>query len=103
MAKGFECHASWSDLNNPESNLVKFLKSEMADSGTGKLSVHKLRAIAVLWCEGDKNEKVHEFYENMQRGAQEQIAASDKDFRPNLVALLNFATEMVFRLEPEYT
>lgn len=101
MAEGFSMHPAWNDLSNPDSDLVSFLKLECKGDGD-KLSVHKLRAIAVLWCDGDNKERVVEFYENMQDGLQNEIAATDKDFKPNFFALLDFATEMVFRLEPYY-
>ena len=67
MAEGFSMHPAWADLGNPDSDLVSFLKSE-ALGQNGLLSVHKLRAISILWCDGSKEEKVVEFYENMQDG-----------------------------------
>ena len=69
MATGFSMHPAWADLSNPDSDLVSFLKSE-ALGENGMLSVHKLRAIAILWCDGSKEERVVEFYENMQDGLQ---------------------------------
>lgn len=101
MAEVFKVHPAWSGLSDPNSDIVKLLKSEfMHDEETDMLSVSKLRAIAILWCDGDPKEKVVEFYENMQDAMQVTIAASDRDFEPNLFAALNSATEMVFRLEP---
>ena len=67
MAQGFSMHPAWADLSNPDSDLVSFLKLECKGEGD-LLSVHKLRAIAVLWCDGDIKERVVEFYENMQDG-----------------------------------
>ena len=67
MAEIFKVHPAWADLSNPDSKLYKFLMSEFADKDNdGKLSVRKLRAIAILWCDGDNDEKVVEFYENCQ-------------------------------------
>lgn len=66
MALAFKAHPAWDDLSDPDSMLVKLLKSEfMCDDHRGELSVHKLRAIAILWCDGGPKEKVVEFYENM--------------------------------------
>ena len=75
------------------------MKSEMTDQN-GKLSVLKLRAIGILWCTADNNQKVHELFENILPGLQNDISSNDKNQKINLLLLLDLATEMVFRLEP---
>ena len=71
-------------------------------SENGEISIFKLRNIGILWCDGDPIEKASELFENMQDGDSKGIACNDKDFKPNLFALLDFATKMVFEEEVKY-
>ena len=71
-------------------------------SEDGGISIFKLRNIGILWCEGDPIEKASELFENMQDSNAATIACNDKDFKPNLYALINFATQMVFEEEVKY-
>ena len=64
----FSKHKSWSALNDEESEFVRFLEatceflcSEVPEET--HFSTRKLRALGLLWCEGDPNEKVVEFYD----------------------------------------
>ena len=103
MQNAFKTHSSWNDLNNPQSDFVLWLQKVCSDDDdTEVLSVFKLRNIGILWCEGDSKEKASELFENMQDNDAPTIACNDKDFKPNLYALFNFATEMVFINEPIY-
>lgn len=103
MAGAFKNHDSWKDLNNSESDFVKFLREVCGDDNEAdKLSIFKLRLIGLLWCLGDPLEKATELYECMQDHDAPKIAADDKDFKPNLFKLLDFATEMVFENEAKY-
>ena len=61
-----------------------------------------MRAIGVLWCTGDNNQKVHELFENILPSLQNEISSNDKNLKANLFILIQFATEMVFRLEPQW-
>jgi hypothetical protein len=65
LQKAFKNFKSWGELNDQESEFVKFL-NEVCGSEQEKLfSVMKLRNIGVLWCNGSPPEKAHEFYENV--------------------------------------
>jgi hypothetical protein len=97
MAEAFKNHDSWKDLQNSESKFVQFLKEVCGDDEDAeKLSIFKLRLVGLLWCLGDPLEKATELYECMQDHDAPKISADDKDFKPNLFKLLDFATEMVF-------
>lgn len=113
----FKTHPSWSDMQNTSSAFVKFLKescpcdghdndddqdisSSLLNSEEYHLSVFKLRCLGLLYCDGKAKEKAFEFYDMLQDDNQPSIAASDKDFKPNFITLLDMASEMVFRLEP---
>ena len=61
-----------------------------------RFSSFNLRILGLLWCDGDSMEKAVELYDNMQDNNQPEIAASDKDFNPNLFVMLDFASEIVF-------
>ena len=103
MAKEFSTHDSWKDLNNRGSDFAKFLTTvcvhEEDGQSDGHISIFKLRNIGLLWCQGDPLEKACELYENMQDPDKPKIAANDKDFIPNLSAILDFATTMVYEQE----
>ena len=104
LARAFSSHDSWKELGNPGSEFVKFLKMACADDDHPELiSLFKLRCIGVLWCDGSPEEKATELYDNMQDADQPEIACNDKDFKPNLFKLLDFATKMVFEIEPQFS
>ena len=87
-------HSSWNDLNNEDSDFVKFLREYCSEGDD--FSIFKLRCIGILYCDGSHHEKASELYDCMQDGDQETIACNDKDFKPNLYQLFFLATEMVF-------
>ena len=60
----------------------------------------KLRSIGILWCSGNNNQKVHELYESILPNLQNEISCNDKNIKLYLFQIWNFATEMIFRLEP---
>ena len=62
----------------------------------------KMRILGLLWCEGGPDEKCIEFYDNCQDNNQPEIAAEDKDFKPNFYCMLDFCTSMVFEQELLY-
>lgn len=68
-----------------------------------RLDSFKMRALGLLWCEGDATEKVIEFYDNCQDNNQPLISADDKDFKPNFYKMLDFATEICFDQETMIT
>ena len=70
----------------------------MAKEENGKYSVFTMRVLSILWCDGSPPEKAAEFYANLQD--MDTIACGDKDFKPNLYAIFDLATEMVFKNEP---
>ena len=98
----FKLHKSWDGMQDEDSELMTFLKSTCLykDSPTSgddmRFSSFKLRALGLLWCEGSPEEKAIEFYDNCQDNHQADIAAEDKDFKPNFYCMLDFCTEMVF-------
>lgn len=103
LATAFNKHDSWKDLKSMESDFVKFLMSVCCDDeDTSKLSIFKLRLIGILWCDGDKTEKVVELFECMQDHDNPSISAHDKDFEANIFQLYDFALRMVFENEPKY-
>lgn len=99
----FKNHSSWSDLNDEGSELVKFLKTtclyeNSETSGDNmRFSSQKLRALGTLWCKGSYQEKVVEFYDNVQPNSSATIQADDPDFEPNFYLMLDFATEIIFK------
>ena len=82
---------AWDDLNMPESELHKFLCTEIfLDSSKGhvigQLDYDLMRIFGILHCRGTIKQKAQYFYEILQAGGVEKqasIAASDKDFKPN--------------------
>lgn len=100
-AKGFSMHSYWSDINNEESILHKFIKAELVDH-TGKIQVIKLRDLGLLWCDGGKTEKCVEFFENIVPSLGINLSSHDEHFKENLFNLFYFSTEMVFKHEKEY-
>ena len=51
MAEEFKTHPSWNDLQNEDSELVRFLKDNFTEKGDDDcLCVVKLRNIGILWC-----------------------------------------------------
>lgn len=101
MAEVFQPHPAWSDLANEDSRLYQFLMTELSDAN-GLLSVFKLRCLGVLWCTGDNNQKVHELFENILPNLQNEIGSNNDNLKANLFQHIQFATEMVFRLEPQF-
>lgn len=103
LGREFSTHKSWINLTNPDSQFTQFLKNTMLDEANPDLiDVSKLRMLGVLWCNGEPLEKANELYDILQDNDQERIAASDKDFKPNLFLLFDFATKMVFEQEAEF-
>ena len=66
FAEAMKTHASWSDLNNEESDFVKFLRAEASEEDD--LSVAKLRVFGILYCQGENIEKAAELFDCMQDG-----------------------------------
>ena len=62
----------------------------------------KLRALALVWCNGDPIEKAEEMYDILQNNKQDYLAACDRDFKPTLFKMLEFSSSMVYKLEPKY-
>lgn len=71
----FKPFESWSDLNNEESNLVKFLtatckyEGDLKKQGGGDeepegVAFHelKLKTLGLMWCHGSKEERATQFY-----------------------------------------
>ena len=91
----------WSELFKPDdgsdkNKLQKFLNTTClyTEEGLEKTaySVKNLRCLAILWCNGDKNEKVIELYDMLQDNDQDSIAANDKDIYTNLSTMFDFCT-----------
>jgi hypothetical protein len=61
-----------------------------------------MRVLGLLWCEGSHNEKVVEFYDNLQDNNQPEIGADDKDFKPNFERMLDLCSAIVFQAELKY-
>ena len=61
MADAFDLHATWHDLKDPESQLSQFLASACGEDG--KLMINKLKVLGILWCDGEPEERVDEFYD----------------------------------------
>lgn len=109
LMEAFKTHASWKDINNEDSLLVKFLNFACLATGEDKnvFSTQKLRVLGLLWCEGDAGEKAFELYENIQPSNTEndqhastaQIACNDRDFQRTFPDLLDMATSITFGAE----
>jgi hypothetical protein len=96
----FKQNPTWADLASKQSQLSQFLYSTCKDDIKPEmLSVQKLMILGILWCEGDDQEKAVQFFELLQGRQDSRIAANDKDFKPNLYMLFDFATEIVFENE----
>ena len=77
MAEAFKAHDSWVDLNDVNSDFVKFLKDfckcndededgnkeEEHDDNNPHIDITKFRLIGLLWCEGSSKERAFEFYD----------------------------------------
>ena len=73
LKHAFRRHGSWSALNDENSELMTFLKTvcmekESVDkSGDNmRFSSFMLRTLGLLWCDGNIEEKVVEFYDILQ-------------------------------------
>lgn len=103
MVEAFKNHDSWSDLQDENSQFMQFLTSVCADDeDSTKISIFKLRLIGILWCMGDPIEKATELYECMQDHDSPKISAADKDIKPNMFKVFDFACRMIFENEPKY-
>ena len=58
---------SWKDLGNPESRLNQLLNNT-CQYGEQKdvLDIKRLRYLAILWCEGNDQERMRELYDLVQ-------------------------------------
>lgn len=118
LAQEFQNFASWSELQDQNSNFVQFLRdtcvitdeevrqqipveSEGTDF-TEFIDLKKLKVLGILLCEGKNEERVFELYDAMQDNFQEKIACNDKDFEPVLYLMFDLATETAFYWEPIY-
>jgi hypothetical protein len=64
MAASFDLHHTWHDLKDPDSDLSKFLAAACGQNGG--LAVNKLKVLGILWCDGEPEEKIDEFYDILQ-------------------------------------
>ena len=60
LAYTFRNLKSWSDLNDPSSKLRELIFDTCGEED--KLSIHKLKLLGLLWCEGQTRDKIDEFY-----------------------------------------
>ena len=100
MADAFKNRPLWADLQNDDSDLSKFILSVCKGNGYHQLSLKKLRTLGVLLCDGSPEEKATELYYNIQY--EPEISSYDKDFKPSLFLLWDFATQMIFENEAIY-
>jgi len=56
-----------------------------------------------LWCSGSIQDKAKELYNNLALYGEEKLGWEDKEFEPNLWALFDISSDVVFRLEPIFT
>ena len=67
LQTAFKNYKSWDDLNDPDSDFVKFLKETCSSENPYEektlFSVQKLRNLGILWCNGSAKEKAFEFYD----------------------------------------
>lgn len=63
----------------------------------------RLKGLGILWCSGSILDKSKEFYNNIALLGEPKVSCNDKDFKPNLFALFDIASEVVFKIEPKYT
>ena len=108
LQSAFKNFKSWNDLNNIDSEFVAFLNKnckmdpdEAEDQPENVYSVHKIRILGILWCDGDAKEKAIELYDVISN--QEYLTWGDKDFKPTMTQLFSFATTIIhgyFKDEP---
>ena len=100
---------AWADLEDRQSNLCKVILSaefgcEETDSDDPKINADYLKMWALLHCKGNNKEKAVAFYEILQEGglsAHEQISATDKDFIPSFLKIVQFASCDVIKFSVE--
>merc|ERR1712032_322040 len=109
LQEAFKNNTTWSEalVSDPPTKLVQFLNKtcvgECEDIPTEQTiyDVHKLRCLALLWCEDEHNEKISEFWCILQDADQSSIAAYDKDFSKNMCLLFDFASITVLEHEEQ--
>lgn len=63
----------------------------------------KLKCIGILWCSGSEQDKAKELYNNLAIYGEQKLGWEDNDFIPNLFALFDISSDIVFKLEPFFT
>ena len=71
----------------------------MCGTPDGHLDTTKMRILGILWCKGENHEKVRELYYVIQDNGQEEVAASDHDFKPSMFRIFDLATIMPIEQE----
>lgn len=103
LARKFAKNETWKDLQNPKSELYRFVVNVCSDTQeTTNLSVRRLCTLAVLQCAGDYEKKATELFEIIWNSNTHAVMANDKSFKSKFEELLLFATQMVFEQEPVY-
>ena len=87
LAKAFETHPNWKGLQDENSDFSKFIKNTCGDEG--KICTINIRVLGIMLCNGDADKRAEELYNLMQDNGKIQIAAGDRDFRPNFDILFN--------------
>lgn len=60
------------------------------------LNSFKLKVLGILWCDGNADEKIKEFWDLIQ-GEQETIAACDRENLKAYKDIVHMSTQMVFK------
>ena len=63
-------------------DLTQQEKDEGKEEAVNVYSVHKIRILGILWCDGDANEKAIELYDVISN--LEYLTWGDKDFKPTM-------------------
>lgn len=63
--------------------------------------MHALLLWGLLLCPGDNKLKARVFYDILQDSLQPMISANDKDFQGSFFKLIELATKLVYKWEPE--
>ena len=77
MSHTFRSLPSWHDLDNPSSDLRQLIYDTCGEED--KLSIHKLKLIALLWCDGNTTDKIDVFYNIIQGVNSNYISCKDDD------------------------
>ena len=90
-------HPSWKDLKDPDSKFVRLLNNVCQYKDQQNVfDIFRLRLLAILWCEGDDEEKLEELYDLVNDNVP-NITHNDKAFIDAFYILLEMSVELTIK------